>query len=134
MAYKNNEKATPITQRASALKYTGAVDLTSGKQLKKFQSFKIDASKKEEEETQAPPPPLDEGECVDGKNTVTGEPCGSSDDEGKCVDGKNTKTGETCTEGSDNDKAVTDWLNNKDKTTGLTGQEVINNLGNLWKL
>ena len=93
MAYKDNEKATPITQRASALKYTGAVDLTSGKQFKKFQSFKIDAAKEEEQETQAPPPPLDEGECVNGKNTVTGEPCGSTDDEGKCIEGKNTKTG-----------------------------------------
>jgi len=115
MAYNNNKKSVPITMRASALKYTGNVDLVAGARdsASKYQQLDLGAlSDKEELDDVVNPGP-------DSDITIDEE--GGKDDDDSTGNGPN------------NNEAINTWLASKDEKTGLTWKEVTGNLNGLWK-
>tara|TARA_Y100000401_G_C8312503_1_gene220591 strand:+ start:1098 stop:1451 length:354 start_codon:yes stop_codon:yes gene_type:complete len=112
MAYKDNNKATPITFKASALKQTFRADLTSGAHHKKFKDHSDMFAKEEEKEVV-----VNSEEKDDAGITPPSDPPKDANEEGK---------------GNDNMEAYNKWLETKG-ADGQTGQEIMNNLTNLFK-
>mgnify|MGYP003123263807 CR=1 FL=1 len=103
-------KATPITFKTSALKQTFRADLTEGKHHKKFKDHSEDIFKEKE------PVATNTEEKNESGITPPSDPPKDPNEENK---------------GENNDVKVAEWLNSKG-ADGLTGQETLTNLQNLF--
>ncbi len=115
MAYNKKNKSVPITMRASALKYTGNVDLVAGARdsASKYQQLDLGALSDKEE--------LDDVINPGPDSDITTDEEGGNDDNGTTGNGPN------------NNEAISTWLSSKDEKTGLTWKEITGNLNGLWK-
>ncbi len=115
MAYNKKNKSVPITMRASALKYTGNVDLVAGARdsASKYQQLDLGALSDKEE--------LDDVINPGPDSDITTDEEGGNDGDGTTGNGPN------------NNEAISTWLSSKDEKTGLTWKEITGNLNGLWK-